>query len=268
MVANFREAEFSSNVPLWLADDDGARIRYTFALALDEKAEWMRMGILARFTVFGTDESLTAIGRDRQIIRGFVEPADVYARRNQRWLESHAKGGNPLELMERVADYLYPFAVRVRLVNARGNWYTRNPDGTNTWSLGLGNWNWDATPSAWSRFWVIIYPLETGVFADEGVWGDDSDEWGDAEGTWGTSMSPEQVSSIREIVRHGKPPWARCENIIVAFDDASFDPSAPEPDGTWGNWGKPLGGFQTEARLATARYIDGTLNTTIQTSSS
>lgn len=266
-MTGFREA-FTANIPGWLSDGEGGDLLFSFGMLFDETAEFGYHGVFARFPAYGTDDSLSAIGRDRQIVRGFVETAASYELRLVRWLDSHKLGGNPFELLDRLAGYFSGFDVKMRVVNNAGNWYTRNADGTRSFVLSLQNWNWDGNTSAWSRFWVIVYPSTTGLCADEGVWGIDADQWGDSEGTWGTSFSPEQVSTIREIIRHGKPPWARCEWIICAFDDASFNPFAPEPDGTWGFWGKPLGGAQAEARLATARYFDGTLNTTIQTAQS
>jgi hypothetical protein len=261
-MANFREA-FTANVPTVLADDDGMRLMFTFGVLADELEEWIYHGVFARFPAYGTDDSLSAIGRDRQIVRGFVESTEVYQARLVRWLDSHKLGGNPFELLERLAAYLFPFAVRMRIVNSRGSWYTRNADGTTTFQLGLENWNWSGdADSAWSRFWVIIYPGSTGLWTTEGDWGIDADTWGDG-GVWGFSASPAQVSSIREIIRAGKPPWAQCTNIIVAFDDASFDPASPEPDGLWGDWGKYVGGVKVSSRLGTARYCEGTTTTAI-----
>jgi hypothetical protein len=256
----FREA-FTTNVPTVLADDDGKRLMFTFGVLCDELEEWTYQGVYARFPRYGTDDSLSAIGRDRQVVRGFVESTENYQARLIRWLDSHKLGGNPFELLDRLAGYLSPFAVRMRVVNSRGSWYTRNADGTRVFQLGLGNWNWSGdADSAWSRFWVIIYA--TGLWSVEGVWAADSVTWGDG-GVWGSTASPAQVSSIREIVRAGKPPWAQCPWIIQAFDNASFDPASPEPDGLWGDWGKYVGGVKVPSRLDTARYWEGTTTTAI-----
>jgi hypothetical protein len=263
-MASFRQA-YLENVPGILADGEGAELGYCFGFTHDELAEWARHGVTCRFPLYGTDDALQAIGRDRQIVRGFAEGAEDYEQRLIGWLDSHLLGGNMFEMMDRLAKYLTGFAVRIRVVNNAGNWYTRDTDGSRSWLLRKHNWNWDGLTSAWSRFWVIIYPLSTGIWTDEGVWGDDSDHWGDPEGVWGLSATPEQVSTMREIVRHGKPPWSRCEFIIVSFDDTAFNPASPEPDGLWGSWGKYVGGVKREARLDTVRYIQGTVRTAIET---
>jgi hypothetical protein len=72
--------------------------------------------------------------------------------------------------------------------------------------------------------------------------------------TLGTTATPEQVAAVRAIIRDWQPDGMRAEWVIVAFDDESFDPAAPEPDGTWGTWGKYVGSAYVPARLSTARY--------------
>jgi hypothetical protein len=153
---------------------------------------------------------------------------------------------------------------KFRTVDVRGNWYTRDVDGTESALLKQDNWDWDSGSrddgaSRWSRFWVIIYPPASLWVADSQVWGGPAEAWGDSSlgHTWGSTATPEQVQTIRFLVDDWKPAHTRCVNIIVAFDPDSFDPASPEPDGLWERWSKNVGGVQVPARLDTARYWDG-----------
>lgn len=86
------------------------------------------------------------------------------------------------------------------------------------------DWNWDGT-AYWSRFWVIIdvhlwsYPPDLG---DPGLV---------LDGTWtlGSTATPEEVDTVRRIVRRWKPAHMICSHIAVVFDGAGWS-----PDGTWG----------------------------------
>jgi len=72
---------------------------------------------------------------------------------------------------------------------------------------------------------------------------------------YGTTATPGEVSTVKQIVNDWKPAGAHCEWIIIAFDDDSFDPTDPEPDGTWYLWG--TGANRTRNRLTTAIYWQG-----------
>ena len=136
-------------------------------------------------------------------------------------------------------------------------------DGTRSVAINKANWDWDSDPYAlvrWSRFWVVIYP--NGLWSPGPNWGDAGFVYGTPGQTWGTTATTDQVASVQAIVSDWKPAGTRCVNIIVAFDNASFDPATARdgsglPDGTWGRWGKYVGGVAVPARLATARYWDG-----------
>ena len=123
--------------------------------------------------------------------------------------------------------------------------------------LATGNWNWDNRPTAWSRFWVVIY---TGTLwpVTTQRWGTTGAVWGSAPNLWGsTAITQEQVATLQAIVNDYKPAGTVCQNIILASDPASFNPATPEPDGSWGKPNKISGGVAVPSRLATARYLDG-----------
>lgn len=250
--------------PNWLAQglEDGresARYMYLIGLLFDLFAERTRQGILARFPATAPESALPLIGKDRRIIRGFEEPADSYRERLRIYLDTWRTAGNGFTLLDQLAAYLTGYEVRMRLVDDRGNWYTREPDGTRVHQFAQHNWNWDGESvdhggAAWSRGWLIIYPPAE-LWTAEDVWG--SGTWGDG-GVWGMTAASEQVRTMRAIVRQFKPLHVKCMWMIFAWDPASFDPASPEPDGTWEHWSTHVGSVHRPARLDTASYADGT----------
>lgn len=254
---------FKTLLPSWLTTGEGELVLYSLGVIKDAFAERALQGLYARYPSYAPEDALPYIGRDRKIVRGIGEPVESYRARLLPWLDLHAVRGNPFSLMEQLAAYCQ-VNVRIRTVDRRGNWFTRDRDGTESWQLDTGNWNWDTVPASpdWSRFWVIIYPtlggepwqIMTGVVGDPDLWGSGL---GSPNVTVGTTAKPEHVQNVKNIVREWQPDGTRCEWIIIAFDDASFDPASPEPDGTWGNWGTPSGGNLVRSRLSTARYWSG-----------
>lgn len=250
--------------PRWLTEGEGGLVGYALDLVKDAFVERLRQGLLSRFPQRGPNgetaplDALVAIGRDRRVVRGLFETDAEYAARLVAWLDERRTAGNPYTLMRQLAAYCGP-GVAFRTVDVRGNWYSRDASGVQTALLNQANWDWDGDTSRWSRFWVIIYP--------NGLWLPTPDNWGDpglgyygneSDVTWGTTATPEHVATVRHLVNDWKPAGTRCENIIVAFDAASFDPASPEPDGLWGSWSKTVNGVKVRSRLSTARYWGGT----------
>jgi hypothetical protein len=244
----------------WLLEGEGGLVGYSLDLLKDTFVERTYLGLLARLPqndptglTTAPADALEAIGRDRGITRGISETDSSYARRLLAWLDDHKKRGSPFELMHQLAGYVNDSTARFKTVDARGNWYMRAADGTETSDLDTGNWNWDgAIGTRWSRFWVIIYPGARWTSTD--TWGAAGD-WGDpTTRTWGTTATQEQVTSVRSIVKYWKPGGTVNPCVIIALDNASFDSAAPEPDGLWGRWSKIVDGVRVPSRLATARY--------------
>jgi hypothetical protein len=264
--------------PAWLTQGESELVGYSVDVLKDTFAERLREGLLARFPqqdaagTPGSDDALAAIGRDRRIVRGINESSTAYAARLPKWLDDWKFAGNPFALLKKLAEYC-PAGMSFRTVDARGNWFSRAADGTQTVLLKQYNWDWDGsiattnTPfvagqlkRTWSRFWVIIYP--NGYWASVRNWGDPGAKWGDPGVAWGANILPEQAATLRGIVSDWKPGGTRCVNIILAFDNASFDPTHARdgsglPDGNWLYWSKTVGGARVPARLSTARYMDG-----------
>lgn len=246
-------------MPSWLSSGEGEKHQFSLAIVRDAAQERARQAAHARFPEDAPEDALPYMQRDRLIVRGIDEAAAAYATRMLTWLDDHRVRGNPFALMKQLRGYCN-CDVRVRTVDRRGNWFTRERDGTESFALAAGNWNWDSLAASpdWARFWVIIYPTvgpPTEPWTATDTWGM-GHIWGEAGRTWGTSATSDQVAMVRSIVRTWRPEGTRCECIIIAFDDASFDPAAPEPDGDWDLWS--VGDPRLKNRLTTARYWAGT----------
>jgi len=256
--------------PSWLTDGEGGLVGYSLDVLGDAFIERVRLGLMARLpqnnpqgTKTAPPDALLRMGRDRRVVRGLTDTDQVYAARLVSWLDGRGRTGNPWALLKRLSEYLGP-GPAFRTVDVRGNWFSRDADGAESCLMKQANWDWDGDPdgaSRWSRFWVIIYP--NGLFTEGPGWGDgDAPNWGDPDTTWGSTATPEQVTTIRGLVKEWKPEGTRCINIILAFDPDSFDPTAAVDDtgmpaGLWEHWSRNVGGVQVPARLETARYWDG-----------
>jgi hypothetical protein len=270
--------------PSWLTTGAGELVGYSLDLIKDAFMERVRLGKLAHFPRQNPagdpapTDALVEMGKDRRIFRGIFDTDRTYAEKLIPWLDKHVTDGSAFRLMKSLAEYCGPLP-SFRTVDDRGNWYSRAADGTETYLLDQRNWNWDgrrvdpdnaALGGTWSRFWVIIYP--NGLWTEgDGGWNHvDEEPWGETANAdetplgWGATITTEQVATLRAIVKDEMPGGTRCVNIILAFDPDSFDPTAPEPDGTWGRFGKVIraGGVsnslqQVPSRLSTARYLDG-----------
>jgi hypothetical protein len=250
---------YRTHVPSWAQDpEEGAPLLYTFGKLADAVKDHARDGLSARFPLGATRagqtpkpparDALSLIARDRGIEWGIDESPEAFGLRLIPWLDDHARRGNPFMLMKQIRGYCNA-DVRVRTVDCRGNWFTRERDGSESWLLNQGNWDWDGVTNR--RFWVIIYPTSDGrPWTTGGTWGDGS-TWGEPGRTWGTTATSTHVATVRRIVQFWKPAGTQCSHIIIAFDDDSLHPTDSE-DLPAGNWNRAVN------RLRSARYWRGT----------
>lgn len=257
---------FPKLLPSWLSDGDGERVAYSLGLMMDTFLERLHQGLYARFPEYSPPTALSAIGRDRRIVRGLNESNAAYSARLLRWLDDHRVRGNPYALMDQLAAYMQASVV-IRTVDRIGNWYTRAADGTRSVSLIQSNWDWDgvAANPYWARFWVIIF-IDTGepwtphadLIGDPGLW---SGAIGSAGFTIGSTATPDEVAAVRSIVAGWKPAGTTCEWIILSDDPTEFDPATagqplPNP-GLWGRWSYENAGASEFVRSWNARYWKG-----------
>lgn len=222
-MAGFRDL-LAQIAPPWLSRKWGERFLYAHGLIIDGLVEHALQAMKARFPDKGPDEALSVIGRDRRIRRGFSESADSYRVRLKRWLDDWRRAGSPFAILSQIRAYLTGYDVRIRYVNDRGTWITLDPDGTFHVRKLFGNWDWDGQfpATAKTRFWIIIYPLASGLWTQSPTLGTPHVLLRDT--TVGSNATVSQVSSIRSIISEWKAAGSRCPYIIIAFDDAMFNP--------------------------------------------
>lgn len=209
-----------------------------FGLPLDIVAGMSGQAAKSGFPELAPEDALAHIGSDRSIVRGPLEPSGSYRARLLLWLEAWRGAGVGRAMLDQIAAFLTPNAVRLRVWTQLGVVYTREASGVFTVERVASDlWNWDNRTDAWARFWVVIYSINgvpwtrhgtlvTGGFSQPGV-------------TWGCTATVAEARSIRGIVDEWKPALSRCQNILVATDAAAFAPSdtsPPLPNGTWGEF--------------------------------
>ena len=263
--------------------DSDSRLLYSVALMFDALRARLHYGMLARTPDFAPEDALPYVGKGLDMPRGPSEPLESYRARLKGGIDDKRLCGTAWPMMRQIRGYCTPHAVRVRIVNEKGHFYTIDRDGSMS-RYRYSSWNWDnATVLAkllkltrvraggslgpalpWGRFWVIIYPTTgspTQPWQRDGTWGDGS-VWGEDPGTWGSTATVGDVFAIRRIVRRWKPDGSRCVSIIISFDDTAFDPaSSPLPDGTWKDHAKfdpAHPGRMVPARNPNAIYWGGT----------
>lgn len=212
----FREV-FYRLVPGWLSNGDGEKVLYSLGLMQDTMAERFRLSYEADLPEYAPDDALTYIGRDRRIVRGINESSAAYADRLIRYLDDHRTQGNPFALMDQLYAYLQTSGVRLRTVDRRGNWFSRAADGTQTFSLDNGDFDWDGGAlSSWARFWVIID-------SSSGPWETQWDPTVEGSFSGTTTATADEIAGVMSLIREWKPVGTRCEYVIVNFDEDAFD---------------------------------------------
>lgn len=250
------------------------RVLYSVGVYFDATVDRVRKGIRARFPGGGAPaDALPYLGRDRQILRGPAQSRESFEIQLQRAWDDWQRAGSAWALIEQLRAFLSPHEVLVRTVDNHGNWYELERDG----DRGNGGrpykgtpWDWDAQPTKWSRFWVVIHVTTA---TPQQPWQElppigDPDLWDGAIGspgfTIGSTATPEDVAGVRKVVQRFKPAGTRGVKIIIVFDssDDAFNPEAgaapPLPDGTWGHASKNVAGAQVSARSDGAIYWIGT----------
>jgi hypothetical protein len=258
-MTSFRDSLRRIVMPRWAQGEQASKFFHALGAAIDGVADQVLLGVRARFPSLAPDDALSHIGRDRGIVRGFIETRQAYEERLRQWVYDRKRKGNNYTLMRQLAGYLAGFDVPFRIVNNHGAWYTRDADGSTEYLLG-NNWDWDGDDTAWSRFWVIIYP-PVELWGSDGTWGD-GEAWGESDtSTWGSTATLAQVRSIKGLVEAWRAAHSLEINTIISLDPSAFDPtdtSPPLPDGTWAHWSINDSGTQVPARFDDARYWDGT----------
>jgi len=247
--------------PPWLSRGFAEKLIYTIGVHLDALGDGVINAIAARFPNAYTPETLAVTGRERGIRRGPGETDAGYAARLDAWWDAHRKRGNPYALMRQLQAYLTPHLVPMAVVNNSGAWYSLDAAGVPGYVAETA-WNWDNDTTRWSRFWLILFPPPSlwrpnAGWSFGGAWGPDTFGNPDELVTWGSTARIDEVNQIRTLVAEWQAPHARCQNIIVAWDDDVFTPlntAPPLPDGHWHNFAKIVAGRYVPSREPNAIY--------------
>lgn len=210
--------------------------------------------------------ALPYVGQSRGLIRGEAETAVAYAKRLRNWIgpppftgDIWSNMGKTALLAQAIQTYLAnnPI-VRVieRIYSTSGptsaRWVTANQDGTV--SDVVAPWDWDSvsgwtdatttypggvTRGFWSDFWIVVYPTEWPVTGGTGR---------------GQAVTSTAHDAILGLLAQYKGCHTWCRAIIWSYDPAKFTPATPTADGSYGNWGKVVGGVLVAARDTSARY--------------
>lgn len=253
MSRRFRTS-FKLLLPSWLRDGQGEPLWYSIGVIIDKAAQRMLDAHRARLPGWAPLDAYPYLQQDRKIRRGISEargtskPRTGYVGRLIGWLDAAQVRGGSFAMLQQVRAYMGGDGIRVRLVDSSGNWYTIDRDGTKSYQLATGNWQWDTIPPVenWSRFWIIIYPRLTVSGAFE-PWDKpppfDGSRYFDGSYLWGSTADPEDAEGLIKLIEEEKAAGRRQEWVIYYFfdDDGpepdAFDPDNPAPDGTWWAYG-------------------------------
>lgn len=273
--------QFEDGLPGFLFAGPGRALLDSLVLTFDAfvaSLDDVRTGMIGASPPY---DAVPEIAKDRVMFRGFFEPVAQFVGRASVYRQFWKAGGNPIAILRAVAGVWGPNAPKMRLVRnfgwadaeapiAKSRWTTLETDGTITEHIANpANFNWDGQ-NVPHRAFLIVYADKL-VTADEGTFGDGSSVYGETgvrfdgirdKRTIGSDAFSEYVQRSRACLDAIKPASVIVPNIIVAFDPASFDPTAAPgspglPDGTYGRDMKLVLGRGVRSRMTTARYWKG-----------
>jgi hypothetical protein len=228
--------------PGWLTSGDGGKVLYSIGVLLDATLERMRQALVLRFPEHAeTDEALSYLGRDRQIIRGINEPADRFAARLKAWRYpyGHRVRGNAWSVLDQIRNYfLGAGGSEQATVDRTGNQNFMTADGDLARS-SLGTIDFDGG-THWARFVTLVDARPAGI-GDSGYTIGDPELWGGTVGNDyvigldGAVLA--DVSTLRQIVKSNKPAGTQAIWLLFLADGSETVDTAiasAAPDGTWG----------------------------------
>lgn len=242
------EPELVKLLPPWLRRTVADRLVRGLAKEIDELVEKLRAGAKARFPGWDEDdidpEALATIGRERRILRGPREPADVYAGRLRMWWDAHRGRGGPYALLAQLDAFFEWFLnVRMDVVYANGVRYSINTATPGVITRDEIVWNGDGS-GKWARFWVFFYvPATISSLSGDTLITQDGDtlitQDGDTLITDAT-ISPDELGAEEEELFRAIPREWSAAHIdraeVVLLWDARRLWDYPQPIPTWNAW--------------------------------
>lgn len=214
--------------------------------------------------------ALPTISRDRRLRIYATEPETSQRYRLSRFWQLRRQFGTHAGQMNNLQPFFLdrPALPMLRAVHQSGDgatatWHTLNTDGTyEVHHQTPSNWEWDAHPEQWSRFWVILYV--DALALDPPVGWDGGGEWDGGTLRWDELFSDERNADMQAAILEAKACHSALWGLILATDPASFDPTATavtDPAG-WttlpvgGNWNFPIDNVTGDpTRLPSASFV-------------
>lgn len=196
--------------PWWLHGFRVLRILYVLALHIDAIGEMLIQGIRRRFPNVDSADSLAAIGRDRRIRRGRLEPDATYASRLLRYLDDHARRGGPYAMLAQLYAHYAQAPFPIDLTYLGGTNYHLDTAGVITRTT-ISAFVPDADPRR-GRWWLFLhwpYALTAdGLWSDPGVWDDG--------GVWDSSLPAADVTDLRLLPNEWGNGHSRGTIVLLA----------------------------------------------------
>lgn len=193
--------------PTVLLGENASRyIAGELSLIADMMASWsVQSGRAPNFTdPYQPVDALALLGDERLSPRYAIDTDATYRARLRNAWERWKQGGSEIGLKAELAAY--GLTAEVKLNN---------------------EWDWDGNAANWSRFWVVLHDHPWLPPAELGEPGPVLD----GTTTLGSTATPEEVDTVRKIVRRWKPAHMVCSHIILVFDETAW--ASTQPDGTW-----------------------------------
>ena len=214
----------------FLQDKNVSRLLQTFGIVLDVAGESLAQGVRLSQPLRSDPSALPYLAHDRDLTLYPTEPEASQRARLAEFWQLHRQAGTHQGELRHLQPWFSggPALPVLRIVHQAGDgsnatWHSIDSAGTYTVHRATpSNWDWDGVPSAWSRFWLIIYTDQQGFPAQE-EW-DGGAEWDQAGKIWDSLYTADQEGEFVAAVNEWKSAHSVLWGVILATDPASFDP--------------------------------------------
>jgi hypothetical protein len=158
------ERDLVDVMPPWLRRTRGGKLLHALGIVLDALADRTADAMAARLPSADLPDALPYIGRDRRIVRGLNEPAEVYAPRLRRWWTDHKTRGGPIAMLRQLEAYYATAPRQIDLVYETGTRYTLTLDLDPTDPTGKRHvitkdgieWREGNDQLQWAQAWIFV----------------------------------------------------------------------------------------------------------------
>lgn len=247
-------------VSQWLQGPNTSTFLEALGLTLDTENATLLGGLRSMQPFLCFIDSLLDIGEERGMRRYPNEPEASFRLRLAQWRQIKAHAGSHYGEMINLQPYFLPARPMIRIfhqsADGKSSCHTYTSAGVYSVDVNAPTvWNWDDTPSLWSRFWVVIYV--NGIGSDAALY-DDGTTYDDGT-VWDGHLSADQVADVVAIVNESKAAHSILAGVILAPDPASFDPAVPITTDGNGATSMPQGNWRYATDMTTGHptRLDG-----------